>query len=111
MSLSQQIALCVLSAMLAGICGYWYGQYVEFDNAQKEKIRLFHLKWKSGAPPSIGWWPLAFGGYEIGVSYWNGVFWSDCPAIGDSLKIVAECASRPFPDQERLYWSRKWWKE
>jgi hypothetical protein len=113
MSLTQQIALCVLTAMLAGICFYQYGKYVEYKNIRKEKDRLFSLKWNAGAPPSIGWWPLAFGGYEMGVSYWNGSVWSCCPTIGDSLEDVKKFASREFPCENKAYltWSKKWWKE
>ena len=48
-------------------------------------------KWRSGPPPSMGWWPcrLKGEGFSRFLRWWNGKWWS----LGVSKKHSAESAA------------------
>lgn len=51
------------------------------------------MKYHSGPPPSIGWWPTSVIGYLF-YRWWNGKYWS-CGVLGDApMSRVKEMASR-----------------
>ncbi len=67
--------------------------------------------WRSGPPPSIGWWPTAFvKGDWVGESFirwWDGKRWSPPAFQGDAnagkLNVVAKFRS-PYTSKE-IFWS------
>ena len=49
------------------------------------------MKWRSGPPPSIGWWPASVRRNRTFVRWWNGQQWS-APAWAELT--AAQAASR-----------------
>ena len=67
-------------------------------------------KWKSGPPPSLGWWPcrLKDRPYSGCLRWWDGKLWSWCALPSDSAEIAAWFAEQSSPSDRRLVqWSAR----
>ena len=66
-------------------------------------------KWRSGPPPSVGWWPASMWNYPDILRYWNGRNWS----IGVSMARSASCAGEQSKDgtqnSRKIKWTDRWW--
>jgi hypothetical protein len=57
--------------------------------------------WKSGPPPSVGWWPASDCYSPAAIRYWNGSGWS-CPCYrGDPMWLVEQLTKGPYTDGPR----------
>lgn len=49
-------------------------------------------QWRSGPPPSVGWWPASLWGNEHCLRWWDGSVWSCTAYRGYSRYKVASMA-------------------
>lgn len=68
-------------------------------------------KWRSGPPPSVGWWPASLYKDPDFLRYWNGRCWSFGGSSEQTAKqadIDSKSASLMNDDIE---WTDRWWPE
>lgn len=77
--------------------------------------------WRTGPPPSIGWWPATNARVdmlEVGESchyltflrWWDGKKWSQCCAFPTvTARIAANSASGP-KSSDKIHWTDRWWE-
>ena len=68
------------------------------------------IKWHTGAPPSIGWWPASMDGDKNEIRWWDGELWSFAayPCHDAAFaKCVAMDKNSSF--SHAFKWSERWW--
>lgn len=74
------------------------------------------IQWRTGTPPTPGWYPASVVKNPLILRWWNGKFWSAyvCPNKHrpPTLGRVAERARTPFdsPYNKNVPWSDPWWE-
>ena len=67
-------------------------------------------EWRSGPPPSIGWWPARLKDFpDYGsLRWWNGRHWSCCAHETDTSEEAAQMARLPTVVTNRqIRWSAR----
>jgi hypothetical protein len=69
-----------------------------FDSREREE-----MKYNSGPPPSIGWWPTS----PHVVRWWDGENWSWACLDTDSLHWVKYFSAKIDPKQKDICWAER----
>lgn len=67
--------------------------------------------WKSGPPPSVGWWPASVSNDPQCLRYWDGKAWSDAAFPTMRKTNPAVKAIRKDLRLRDIRWAPKWWPE
>ena len=65
--------------------------------------------WKSGPPPSVGWWPASWNCTLGAIRWWNGEWWSVAANPTTVAKIAGRIALAKAEDQDEIEWTDRWW--
>lgn len=70
-------------------------------------------KWKSGPPPSVGWWPASRQQKPGILRWWDGEQWSEHARWTSSAGEAAKRAARPCWNASQVFWHNRpaWWPE
>jgi hypothetical protein len=70
--------------------------------------------WRSGPPPSIGWWPADHESLRNPrvIRWWDGVNWSFYAVDKETSAEAASCVDHlcAFPNKE-IRWTDRWWEK
>jgi hypothetical protein len=66
-------------------------------------LKTTKLKWRSGPPPSIGWWPASFARVTGVYRWWDGRRWSDGANAHTPAYRAAQAARRPARPESQKY--------
>lgn len=66
--------------------------------------------WRSGPPPSIGWWPASAGKWLTILRWWDGIKWSEFVSVFEPEKNVKNAAEKPSRIEFGITWTDQWWK-
>lgn len=68
-------------------------------------------RWRSGPPPSIGWWPASFHKDPWLIRWWDGKCWSYGIESSQTAGAAATQArlKRSAGDTARIFWTDRWW--
>jgi hypothetical protein len=71
------------------------------------------MKWHSGPPPSIGWWPASVRRDHTFLRWWDGERWSASAWAGLTAAQAAQLAEVAVPNQDEIRWTDRpaWWPE
>lgn len=61
--------------------------------------------WRSGPPPSIGWWPASYSCDPTILRWWDGEAWSYFCQRGDSTEYIAKRAASHSELHESIRWT------
>ena len=67
-------------------------------------------KWRSGPPPSIGWWPASVSWFQESLRWWDGEVWSISVNRYETSRAAGKAAQHkeagamPF-----IEWTDRWW--
>lgn len=70
-------------------------------------------KWRSGPPPSVGWWPASAGFDPTNLRHWNGKFWSLSVKSWCSADDVSVASGERFyflREAPEIRWTDRWWE-
>jgi hypothetical protein len=65
------------------------------------------LKWHSGPPPSIGWWPASVNQDISILRWWDGVRWSRATWHFYDAYQAASVAKHKAPMQKYIEWTHR----
>lgn len=65
------------------------------------------IKWNSGPPPSIGWWPASIRRDPNYLRWWDGLAWSCAAPINATADRVVLSASRPEFEFVKIEWRER----
>lgn len=71
----------------------------------KAKAKKSKPVWRSGPPPSLGWWPASLSRDVNVLRWWNGRTWSDGVSIVHSAEVAGAMACREIFSRLRIEWT------
>jgi hypothetical protein len=71
----------------------------------------FKVVWKSGPPPSVGWWPASREMLQKDtLRFWNGSQWSLYVRPNTGAKAAGWLGEIIDPVQDSMCWCQRWWE-
>ena len=68
-------------------------------------------KWRSGPPPSIGWWPASTSRWASVLRWWDGQRWSRGAHSHNGKDVAMAVAMKPPDvDPSLIKWTDRWWE-
>lgn len=61
-------------------------------------------RWRSGPPPSIGWWPASVYRIETAIRWWDGACWSCAAYPACTPQQAAHYANQKTSLSDKIRW-------